>query len=38
MYVSEAIWEYIRDKDNIVSKGNLKDLNFDKEGNLSLRI
>jgi len=38
MYVSEAIWEDIRDKDNIVSKGNLKDLNFDKEGNLSLRI
>jgi len=38
MYVSEAIWEDIRDKDNIVSKGNLEDLNFDKEGNLSLRI
>jgi len=38
IYVSEAIWEDIKDKDNIVSKENWKDLDFDEEGDLNLRI
>jgi len=38
MYVSEAIWEDIKDKENILSKGEWECLGFDSQGNMNLII
>jgi len=36
IHVSEAIWEDIKDKENILSKGNWEYLKFNTQGNLKL--
>ena len=38
MYVSEAIWEDIKDRSKITSEDNWENNDFDKNGNLKLRI
>ena len=38
MLVSEAIWEEIKDREEIVSKGSWEELIFDKNGNLNVKI
>jgi len=38
MYISEPIWEEIKNKNNITSSGNWEEINFDKSGNFLTRI
>jgi len=38
IYVSEAIWSDIKNKNNIIIKSNCEYLDFDEEGNLNLKI
>lgn len=38
MYISEPIWEEIKDRKNISSLGNLEELKFNNEGRLNLKI
>lgn len=38
IYVSEAIWEDIKNKDDILYKGNWEYLSFDMQENLNLRL
>lgn len=38
MYVSEPIWEEIKERKNILPLDNWEELNFDNEGNLFLKV
>jgi len=38
IYVSEDIWEDIKDKENILPKGEWEYLDFNPKGNINLRI
>jgi len=37
MYISEPVWEEIKDQKNILPLGNWEELNFDNEGKLNLK-